>query len=60
LEITATGGVLAEYQRRLKAHCETIAHTCRRIGALYLQVRNRQPLEEILLRGLRPLGILSD
>lgn len=60
LEITATGGVLAEYQRRLKAHCEAIANTCRRIGALYLQVRNHQPLEEILLRGLRPLGILSD
>jgi uncharacterized protein (DUF58 family) len=52
--------VLAEYQRRLKAHCEAIAYTCRRIGALYLQVRNRQPLEEILLRGLRPLGILSE
>ncbi|MCS7066936.1 MAG: hypothetical protein NZL85_11785, partial [Fimbriimonadales bacterium] len=60
LEVTATSGVLAEYQKRLHAHCEAIVNTCRRIGALYLQVRNSQPVEEILLRGLRPMGILRD
>jgi len=60
LEITATGGVLTEYRKRLNAHCEAITNTCRRLGALYLQVRNNQPLEEILLRGLRPMGVLCD
>ncbi len=60
LEITATGGVLTEYRRRLDTHCEAIVNTCRRIGALYLQARNNQPPEEVLLRGLRPLGVLSD
>ncbi|MEN3000654.1 MAG: DUF58 domain-containing protein [Armatimonadota bacterium] len=60
LEVTATSGVLAEYQRRLHAHCEAIVNTCRRIGALYLQARNSQPVEEVLLRGLRPMGILRD
>jgi uncharacterized protein (DUF58 family) len=60
VEITASGGVLTEYRKRLDAHCEAIRNTCRRIGALYLEVRNNQSVEEIILRGLRPLGVLSD
>jgi len=60
LEITATGGVLSEYRRRLDAHCEAIENACRRIGAIYLQTQNNRPVEEVLLRGLRPIGVLRD
>ncbi len=60
LEITATGSVLAEYRRRLNAHNEAIASACRRVGAHYLLACNSQSPEEVLVRGLRPLGILGD
>ncbi len=59
LEITATRTVLNEYRNRLKAHLDAIQNSCRRIGAHYLQVRNQQSPQDILLRALYPLGVLQ-
>ncbi len=59
IEITATRSVLNEYQNRLKAHLEAIQNSCRRIGALYLQVNNRQSAQDIIIRSLYPMGVLQ-
>ncbi|MCS6919768.1 MAG: DUF58 domain-containing protein [Fimbriimonadales bacterium] len=59
LDITATGGVLQEYQRRLQAHIEAIQNACRRIGATYVRVLNTQPPQEVVLRVLYPQGIVG-
>ncbi|MFQ3611385.1 MAG: hypothetical protein SNJ72_07815, partial [Fimbriimonadales bacterium] len=59
IEITATRTLLTEYHNRLKAHLEAIQTSCRRVGALYRQVRNTQSPQDILLRVLYPLGVLQ-
>lgn len=59
LEITATSGVLSEYQKHLQNHCETIESTCKRLGACYVRMLNSQPLNEIVLKQLRYAGIIA-
>lgn len=58
IEITATSGLLQEYQRRLKTHLEAIQQACRRIGAFYIPIANRDDSLEIILKDLTPQGIL--
>lgn len=59
VEITATSAVLQEYKKRLQAHCNELQAVCKRIGAWYLCVENRDSLEEIMLKRLRSLGALA-
>jgi uncharacterized protein (DUF58 family) len=59
IEITATSGVLQEYQRRLKAHIEAIQTACRRIGGIYIQVRNDRAPQDVIVRELYAQGVLS-
>ncbi|MFN7016416.1 MAG: DUF58 domain-containing protein [Fimbriimonadales bacterium] len=59
LDITATGGVLQEYQRRLKAHNEAIQNACRRIGATYVALRNDRAPQDVIIRKLYPQGVVS-
>ncbi|CUU35415.1 MAG: hypothetical protein KatS3mg021_1846 [Fimbriimonadales bacterium] len=58
VEITATSGVLAEYQRRLNAHLQAIQQACRRIGAFHFQLTNRDDPVEVILKRLYPQGIV--
>ncbi len=59
LDITATSGVLQEYQRRLQAHIDALENTCRRIGATYVRVLNAQPPQDVIIRELYPKGIVD-
>jgi uncharacterized protein (DUF58 family) len=59
IEITATSGVLQEYQRRLKAHIEAIQTACRRIGGIYIQVRNDRAPQDVIVRELYAQGVLG-
>jgi uncharacterized protein (DUF58 family) len=59
IEITATSGVLLEYQKRLQSHCEAIESACKRLGAWYVRVQNNQPLENTLLKQLRHVGVIG-
>lgn len=59
VEITATGGVLQAYQRRLQTFCEELENVCRQLGAWYLRVQSKEPVEEIILRRLRRIGIVA-
>ncbi|MCS7273463.1 MAG: DUF58 domain-containing protein [Fimbriimonadales bacterium] len=59
VDITATSGVLQEYQRRLKAHLYALQDACRRIGAHYIQVRNTTPAHEVIIRELLARGVIS-
>ncbi len=59
IDITATSGVLQEYQRRLKAHNEAIQQACRRIGAMYVPVRNTQPPQAVVIRELYARGVVG-
>lgn len=59
LDITATAGVLQEYQRRLKIHIEAIQNACRRIGATYVPLRNDRAPQDVILRDLYPQGVLK-
>lgn len=59
LDITATSGVLQEYQRRLQAHIDALENTCRRIGATYVRVLNTQPPQDVIIRELYPKGIVG-
>lgn len=59
LDVTATAGVLTEYQRRLKAHLEAIQNACKRLGAHYLQITNRDDPFEVILKRLYPLGVVK-
>jgi len=59
IEITATSGVLHEYQKRLQSHCEAIESACKRLGAWYVRLLNSQSPEEILLKQLRYVGMIG-
>jgi len=59
VEITATVGVLREYQRRLQEFCEGVSEICRRAGGWYLRVTSATPLSDIVLRQLRHLGVVG-
>ncbi|GIV09748.1 MAG: hypothetical protein KatS3mg019_1839 [Fimbriimonadales bacterium] len=59
LDITATGSVLQEYQRRLQAHLDALQNACRRIGATYVRILNTQPPQDVVIRELYPRGIVS-
>jgi len=41
------------YQSRFKAHCESIASACRRVGADYTQINTSEPLDTALAGYLR-------
>jgi uncharacterized protein (DUF58 family) len=59
IEITATGGVLQEYRRKLTRFCEELEATCRRIGAHYLLINSKDSPEDIIIRKLRRLGVVG-
>lgn len=59
IDITATSGVLQEYQRRLNAHLGAIRAACRRIGGVYIQVRNDRAPQDVLVRELYAQGVLG-
>ncbi len=59
LDITATSSVLTEYQRRLKNHLEALQSACKRLGAHYVQLSNRNDPLEVVLKRLYPLGIVK-
>lgn len=58
IQATITPGVLRTYKRLLTAYSHEIADFCRRRGITYLQLRSDAPIEDVLLRTLRRLGVL--
>ncbi len=59
VEITATLGVMREYQRRLKEFCQQLSEICRRTGGRYLLLTSGTSLSEIVFRRLRQTGVIG-
>ncbi|MFA0748136.1 DUF58 domain-containing protein [Fervidibacter sp.] len=58
-EITATLGVLREYQRRLEEFCQQLSDICRRAGGWYLRLTSDATVHDIVFRHLRRLGVVG-
>jgi uncharacterized protein (DUF58 family) len=58
-EITATLGVMGEYQRRLEEFCQQLNDICRRAGGWYLRLTSDATVHDIVLRHLRRLGVVG-
>jgi hypothetical protein len=59
VEITATLGVMREYQRRLTEFCQQLSEICRRTGGWYLRLISGTSLSEIVFRRLRQAGVIG-
>ena len=57
-EVTVTGAVLKYYQRNLQAYCNTLKEFCTRRGGTYVLTDSSQPVETLVLKYLKRLGLL--
>lgn len=58
IELTITDAVRRQYRRAWEAFLAGCLRTCRRQGATYLPVHTDQPLDRMLLDGMRRAGLL--
>jgi uncharacterized protein (DUF58 family) len=58
-EVTITAELLESYRRRVKGYCDDLATFCRRRDMKHLLVSTDTPVEQILLRNLRRLGVIG-
>jgi len=58
-EITITGGVLARYKQRLKAHREWLEGVAGRFGINYIETATDEPFENLVLRYLKARRIVQ-
>ncbi len=58
LNVTLDSDVLAAYEARVRVWAEEVEAQCRRLGVGYARLLSDAPLEDVLLRDLRRLGVL--
>ena len=58
IQATITPSVLRTYKRLLGAYTKEVGDFCRRRGVTYLVLRSDVPVEDVLLRTLRQVGVL--
>ncbi len=58
-EVTITAELLESYRRRVRAYCDDLATYCRRRDMKHTLVTTDTPVEQILLRNLRRLGVIG-
>ncbi len=58
IQATITPSVLRTYKRLLGAYTQEVGDFCRRRGVTYLVLRSDVPVEDVLLRTLRQVGVL--
>jgi len=59
IQATITPSVLRTYKRLLNAYSHEVADYCRRRGVTYLLLRSDVSIEDVLLRTLRQVGVLT-
>lgn len=58
-EVTVTGPLIGEYERRLKSHLDALAQGCRARGMQHLLVRTDADLASVVLNTLRKRGVVG-
>lgn len=58
LQISVDEGVLDRYEATVHAWAEEAEATCRRLGVGYVRVPTTAPVEDVILRDLRRLGLI--
>jgi uncharacterized protein (DUF58 family) len=59
IQATITPSVLRTYKRLLNAYSHEVRDYCRRRGVTYLSLRSDVSIEDVLLRTLRQVGVLT-
>jgi len=57
-EVTINGALLDYYRRMLNSYCSELKDFCTRRGSAYLLTNSADPVEPLVLRSLRHLGLL--
>ncbi|MCC6179365.1 MAG: DUF58 domain-containing protein [Chloroflexi bacterium] len=58
VEVTLSTRNVARYRERLERWCDDVGSFCRQRGARYVRISTGEPLEDVLLSGLRQAAIL--
>jgi uncharacterized protein (DUF58 family) len=58
-EITVSAELIERYRRRVRGYCDDLAAFCRSRGIRHTQILSSTPVEEVVLRSLRKIGVLG-
>lgn len=58
-EVTVSAELIERYRRRTRAYCDELAGFCRSRGMRHTQILSSTPVEEVVLRSLRRVGVIG-